>query len=549
MRFDDSLKTVLAADISTGFGARAAYRQLVDLISRGRAPDSEDLLARLRALGAHVPLDVRVACARGLALADPPVELVALLAKDSADVAAAVLTAVRLEPEAWDALLPRIGPLGRSVLRRRRDLSPSVVRALESFGSADFALHYDGPSKPIASPPAVTPAADEADAAASSGERFAVADLVERLESFQRERETAAATRRAGVADRVVAFRFETDARGILRWVDTGPRGAVIGLSLNHDRGDGAEVNVDGVAAGAFRKRAAFSDARLLVPGESQLGGDWRISAVPIFDQGTGSFVGFRGRARRPRAEESAAPARATRDLPDAEGLRRLVHELRTPTNAIAGFSELIEQELLGPVAPTYRERAATIRRQVGGLIDAIEDLDLAARLEGQSLRLQPGVVPVTPLLARVAEDLAPLARLRGAGLTLPPRNDTMAWSVDGPTAERLVSRLLATLLSAAQDGEMLDLRLIPDGKLLTLGVARPQAFAGKNEATLLALDDEAAAGDEGAPLLGVGFALRLVRNLAIQLGGRIVFSAERLTLRLAAVSGDDSEQAANQRQ
>ena len=36
MRFDDSLKTVLAADTSTLFGATAAFRQLSDLIARGR---------------------------------------------------------------------------------------------------------------------------------------------------------------------------------------------------------------------------------------------------------------------------------------------------------------------------------------------------------------------------------------------------------------------------------------------------------------------------------------------------------------------------------
>ncbi|MEH3121772.1 MAG: hypothetical protein PGN16_07290 [Sphingomonas phyllosphaerae] len=73
---------------------------------------------------------------------------------------------------------------------------------------------------------------------------------------------------------------------------------------------------------------------------------------MPMFDQMTGAFTGRRGQARRPRADERAERGLDRERAAGAEGLRRLVHELRTPTNAIAGFSELIEQQLLGPVAP-----------------------------------------------------------------------------------------------------------------------------------------------------------------------------------------------------
>ncbi len=544
VRFDDSLKTVLAADVSTSFGARAAFRQLVDLIGRRRAPADDALLDRVRTLAAAVPVSVRAACARGLALADPPSELIAIFAQDEPEVASAVLRAARLDPEAWEALLPRLTPHGRSVLRHRRDLPPIVVRALESFGSTDFVLSHDAaevvapaieqPLRAIgAAPPPANDIAPPAPPSppAPAGERFEIAELVNRIEAFQRERAAAAPEPVPARAAEVVAFRFETDVAGTIRWVDTGPRGAVIGLSLRHDRGT---PSVDGVAAGAFRKRSGFADARLQIPGESALAGDWRISGVPVFDHATGSFLGFRGRARRPRVEEDAAAPIRAHGGPGVEGLRRLVHELRTPTNAIAGFSELIEQELLGPVAPPYRDRAATIRRHVAELIGAIEDLDLAARIEGDALDLRPGRVAVSTLLSRVAYDLAPLAGLRGGGLALPPASE-VAWSTDPHASERLVSRLLATVLAAVAPGEMLAVRVEPAGDVVALSVDRPAALVGRDEATLLTLDDEDAGEDEGAPLLGAGFALRLARNLAGELGGRLVFGADRLTLTLPA--------------
>lgn len=533
MRFDDSLKTVLAADESTAFGARAAFRQLVDLIGRGRAPADAALITRLRDLRARVPAEVRIAAARGLALADPPAALIAFFAEDVPEVAATTLRAVQLAPEDWDTLLPKLGPHGRGVLRQRRDLAPSVSRALAAFGSTDLAL--PGPARAeAAEPPSSEPIPT---AAASSGERFEVADLVNRIEAYQRRRGAyhAGSGTAAGV---VQAFRFETDAGGIIRWVDTGSRGALIGLSLRHDAGLAtSHHHVDGVAAGAFRKRASFVDARLCVPGESAVSGDWRISGAPMFDLATGGFVGFRGRARRPRAEESAVRANgAGSAAAEAEGLRRLVHELRTPTNAIAGFSELIERELLGPVPVSYRDRAAAIRRHVAGLIGAIDDLDLAARLEGNALDLRADVVAIAPLLARVTQELAPLAVMRGGTLAL-PEPDAARWAADAHAAERLVQRLLATLLAATVTGETLVLALERAAEAVALTMTRPAALIGRDEAALLALDDEAATDEEGAPLLGTGFALRLARHLAAELGGRLDFLADRLRLVLPSAA------------
>ncbi|MFY0104416.1 histidine kinase dimerization/phospho-acceptor domain-containing protein, partial [Acinetobacter baumannii] len=70
--------------------------------------------------------------------------------------------------------------------------------------------------------------------------------------------------------------------------------------------------------------------------------------------------------------------------------MRQLVHELRTPTTAIAGFAEMIEGELLGPVPAPYRDYAGNIRHQARGLLGAIDDLDTAARLDSNALDLRP---------------------------------------------------------------------------------------------------------------------------------------------------------------
>ena len=560
VRFDDSLKTVLAADASTPFGAQAAFRQIADLLARGRIEESGEVLDHLRGLRGRVPAAVRTATARALALASPSAGLVAIFAEDEPAVAAPVLRAARLGDAEWRSLLPALGPTGRAVLRHRDDLGADVVRALESFGAADFALGYDGAE--IAMPevePAVAeaptivtlvadPVADVLDAepATAPGGGFEIAALVDRIAAFrqQHREQPMASSEEPDEAQPTERFSFETDSAGVIRWIDAAPRAAVIGIGFLLPGADG-QPQVDGVASGAFRHRTAFRDARLSIGGRSALAGDWRISGVPMFDPATGRFIGFRGGARRPRVDEGAI-GRGT-ESGGVEGLRRLVHELRTPTNAIAGFSELIETAMLGPVPEVYRQRAATIRGHAGDLVAAIEDLELAARIEGDALDLREDNVALAPLLSRMLDDLAPLVRLRGCAIDLAPVSPDIALACDARIAERLIGRLVAALVASAAPDEKLAIAARAEETAVAIDITRPRALAAVPEATLLTLDAEREVEMPGAPLLGTGFAIRLARNLATELRGALVIGAERLTLRLpTGLIGDMGQASTN---
>jgi hypothetical protein len=575
LRFDDSLDTVLSADTATPFGARTAWRQIVDLIGRGRAAPTEAALARRAAIRGSVPVAVRAASARALEYARPPVEIVALFAEDDADIAAPVVRGARLTAAEWLGLLPRLGPRLRAVLRHRRDLDPEVVRALEAFGAADFVLHSDiaetqssasvAPAPaPVAEPPQYGPSSfvslgeaartlpavaealrhgekKEAPAAVPASGSFEISELVARIAAYQRRRESAPPAEGDTGAGIPGGFRFETDAAGVVRWVEGVNRGPLIGLSLDLASLPGG-AHVDGIASGAFRRRAGFSNARLVVEGSSDAAGDWRITAIPMFDHASGRFRGYRGTARRPRVDEEAGPAAKPALPPDS--LRQLVHELRTPTTAIAGFAEMLEEQLLGPVADPYRARATVIRDQARELLAAIDDLDLAARIEGKALDLQAGEVALLPLLERITHDLSPLATLRGMTVVLDRDLDGMMIAADERAVERLIGRLMAVLVAAGGRDEAISVSAALGEGMVVTRFDRPAALAGHTNDTLLAIELDDQSDADGAPLLGAGFALRLVKNLATELGGSFTLGAARLTLRLpAAVTSSDMGQ------
>ena len=140
LRFDDTLETVMAADLGSPQATQSAWRQLVDLIGRRRAAADADAMATLRAIRDKVPLTVRAASARALEFADPPAALVRLFATDDLTVALPVLRNARMDAAEWTELLPHLAPAARGLLRNRRDLGPVVKRALEAFGPIDFVL-------------------------------------------------------------------------------------------------------------------------------------------------------------------------------------------------------------------------------------------------------------------------------------------------------------------------------------------------------------------------------------------------------------------------
>lgn len=547
------LATLLAQPLDTAAARADAWRQAVDILAQRRGGEAADLAYDfLRGTRDEVPGAVRSQAARALAGNAAPVELVALLADDVPAVASAALGEVRLDPAEWLALLPRLGPTGRGIVRNRRDLAPGVLRALAAFGSVDLVFagpdasgENETPAQPAT--PAEAPAPEppprpaelplEPPAGPLAG-TIPISELVARIAAFKTRGADAAAP---SPSPPLEGFRFETLPDGTISWTDGVPRGALIGASiaLAADAG-GAGEGVDGHAAGAFRRRAPFRDARLLIAGEGAVAGAWRISAVPTFDPLDGRFTGYRGAARRPRADEtSASSPQEERGLfgtgmpPDS--LRQLVHELRTPINAILGFAEMIEAQLLGPVGVDYRLRAAEIASDGRRLLAAVDDLDVAARIESRRWLVEGGAVDASALLARLHTDYEAIARDRGVGLAVRIAAALPPIDADAIAVERMFARMLAATIGLAQRGEAITVQLGADSGTVDLEIARPALVRASDERTLLDPGYSPDGDWPDAPLLGLGFALRLVRNLATAAGGELAVEPERFRLRLPA--------------
>ena len=114
--------------------------------------------------------------------------------------------------------------------------------------------------------------------------------------------------------------------------------------------------------------------------------------------------------ARQAREEAVAAVARATlADRAKTDFLATMSHELRTPLNAIAGYAELLELGMRGPITEQQREAIARIRRSEQHLLGIVNDILMFAKTETGRIPLTLEHTAVSSALASVRFLIEPL--------------------------------------------------------------------------------------------------------------------------------------------
>lgn len=493
VRFDDRLMTVLDQPASDPHDRAVRWRQLVDLVARagGQAgnPLVEQALELVRSDRPLVEDSLRAAAARAVAALPLPFELIELFASDRLAVSAPIVAAARLEPEQWRQLL---GVADEETRRFILTLHPDVPMPEQAAGEP--LVEPSGEAPPVPS----------------------ISDVVARIERLRRGRAQpppAADRAEPASAGAPALFRWECGPSGEIAWVEGVPRGPLIGRSIaRSEEGEGVDQEVER----AFALRAPFRDARFSLPGEGTLAGEWKISGVPAFEPLDGRFAGYRGIALR-EGGPGLDPSRLGQSslLTDPNSLRELVHEIKTPLNAIIGFAEIIDSQLLGPADRRYRTRAAEIVGQARLLLSAIDDLDFAAKLQADRNRPGSGT-DLAILLEQIAAAMRQGASASAPQIELAIDTRRRRCALEPALAERLITRYCSALLAAAADGEQLVVHLDNSNGRCVLWVRPPPGL-------------EAADGDPG----GGGFALRLVRGLARIAGGDLMITKARITLAL----------------
>lgn len=559
MHFDDRLGTVLRIRADGDGLRRIQYRQLLDLLGTSPAEARGDQLdaafVRLAELTKEIPAEERadILAEPGLRLRSP--RLVAALSAVEPIVARTALIRAQLAEEQWLDLLPALAPAVRVFLRGRDDLPSTLLDQLTRLGIHDRGL-----------PPAQ--AAEQAEPASASGhtidvmavptepanadlpdENSALLDgigaLVRRIEAYRKAREEKD-QRLAGDSPRLPlgedhlsnaapvlqSFDFATDAAGQIVWSDPSAAPMVIGMRLAGPEGSSGLTGTRALEE-ALRCHQPLRAIPASIAGAPAITGKWQIDATPWFDPLSGRHLGWRGRMRRPAAAAAAPAALTPAHDGEADRIRQLLHELRTPVNAIQGFAEVIQQQLFGPTPHEYRALASAIVGDAARMLSAFEELERLAKLDSGAIAIEPGETDAAEIVGATIAQLCAHAEERGSGFDLRLDDASLTVPLARIEVERVTWRLLATLAGISAPGEVLKARLRSKHGQVRLDVAVPLVLASRSEEDLF----RASAGEIpqmiAAGVFGVGFALRLARAEAKAAGGNLVRKGDRLRLTL----------------
>jgi hypothetical protein len=502
VRYDDRLLTVLNQPEGDRHDAAVRWRQLVDLVARAGLHASSPTVARaldeIRRDSHNVDEDLRAAAARAVAALPLPLGLLECFASDRLAVGAPVLAAASLEESEWRVLLGVADAETRRFIEtlhpELRQEAPVELNEMLIEQPAEELVEAAGPS---------------------------LHDVVERIERRRRGRNPQRPGPAGPGAGSPGLFRWECGPSGEIAWVEGAPRGPLIGRSIARVQEGGGD-RLDPQVVRAFAVRAPFRDAAMIVGGEGPVAGEWKISGIPAFEPADGRFAGYRGVALRDALSAPGTPE-AGDALADPDSLRELVHEIKTPLNAIIGFAEIIERQYLGPADRRYRQRAGEIVAQARLLVTAIDDLDFAAKVHIEGGK-RSARADLAEIVGRLAPSLHEMALARGVDLEWSTAVGNLKAAVEPELADRLIYRLASAMIERAEDREVVRLTVECAGESCRLSISRPAALRGLPDADLFSAA-------EGDPVGSAGFILRLARGLARVAGADLVASPTALHL------------------
>lgn len=506
-------------------GRDLLFRHICDLFFNGPLPSPEDcrnLQEVLELLRPRVDITVRRELAGRLySMEQPPEILLRLALGDLDEVAGPVIDYAAL-PEALILEIAQSGPVSlRRRLARRRDLSDRARMALDQSLAAER------------SSGAGDPAASEMDI------RAALRDLEETISRIRQD------NRKLQDYSRTASdWLWECDRKGRLTYLSETaltafgrPPSALLGHYLDDLCSDGDETS-----SGELRARLdgwrAFGDLPVVISAAANAASTpWLLRAVPVFNLDNGRFEGFRGSARPQDATIPAMapkPAEPAAQSPDDQVIDELLgelgHELKTPLNAILGFSEMMELGTFGPIGPEYG-RCLTEMRQAGQQVD-----DIISDILDNAKSRPRGTEPVCEEIAAADLVAAAIERVRSATerrqlvIDAAPLPFQIRLTTDPAIAEYCLVRLLRCAIAESPVGARLSVRMArsSDGSLAIHVPATDSA------------------GDEPSPTDGQSVAARqMIKNhriaeadeMARRIGGRAQQGPASLILTLPATA------------
>ena len=253
-----------------------------------------------------------------------------------------------------------------------------------------------------------------------------------------------------------------------------------------------------------------------------KVGGDYEIAKLGVsFNRMAGEIA--QAHKQLEASARNAAVAQQAAESANASKsnfLAAMSHELRTPLNAIAGYVELLELELRGPLTEEQRVDLSRIKRSQKYLLGLIEEILVFSQLDAQRLEFKIRTVSVDAVVRDAEAMVDPQIRAKGIDYRFEacdPRTTVLA---DGDKLQQVLINLLVNATKFTDQGGTITISCETDDVKVKVHVA--DTGVGIPEEKLSHIFDAFVQLDRSLnqPREGVGLGLTISRELTRAMGG-----------------------------
>ena len=219
----------------------------------------------------------------------------------------------------------------------------------------------------------------------------------------------------------------------------------------------------------------------------------------------------------RSATREAQAANRAKSDF-----LASMSHELRTPVGAIAGYTDILMEGMVGDLNPVQREHLARIKSVGTHLLRIVDEILTFARLEARADRAEIARVDVCLIVREAATATEPLARKKGLEFRMRHPDGPVHVHTDSTRLRQILINLMGNAVKFTQRGAVSVDVSAPEGSRVSIAVK--DTGAGIESADLQRIFEPfvQSRGSLSRAYEGTGLGLSVSRQLAQLLGGEI---------------------------
>jgi signal transduction histidine kinase len=209
------------------------------------------------------------------------------------------------------------------------------------------------------------------------------------------------------------------------------------------------------------------------------------------------------------------------------EFLALTTHDLRSPLTVISGVISFFTSGRLGELSPEQKNMVAMMERNTQNLIELVNDLLDASKLESGTMRLELASINIKGVVDELRESMEPLAREKEIKLIEALPEDLPPVEADRAKLRRVLLNLLSNALKFTQKGGSVEVRAAREGDRVRVAVSDTGVGIAPDDVARLFDKYEQARSRATRGEKGTGLGLYITKQLVELHGSQIKVESE----------------------